>query len=437
MMRSTPSWLKLYCFKTVSSAASVCLGLDMGSCFAGSTTTSITATPAKSTPEAVNRFGLELLVPFLGEDQKQSLFVSPLSVTSALAMVLHGARGETEQGMLTALGATNMGSADFVKETRSVTACLHSRDQQVTFLLANSVWSTTLLPEYIASLKILFNVEAQAVAPQKAPINEWCKKATEGLITEVLKDEPDPTGAVLTNALYFKGSWKNKFDAARTKAAPFNMLLGGTKECQMMEAEPTVGTNKFLYGETDMYQAAALPYGEGNGYSAMLLLPRIGGSPTLEMTGGFGPAGAAPGAASKLRAATVQEVLREVASGAAMSFPELTPTKGSLFFPRFKIEFGTDLKDVLIHRGMSVAFGPTADFSGMSSGLALSQVIHKTVVEVNEEGTTAAAVTAAVMPRSLPPPEPTFEMRCDRPFIFLVRHDATKLLLFAGVIGDV
>merc|ERR1712241_417336 len=116
-----------------------------------------------------------------------------------------------------------------------------------------------------------------------------------------------------------------------------------------------------------------------------------------------------------------------------MSFPELTATKGSLLFPRFKIEFGTDLKDVLIHRGMSVAFGRTADFSGMSSGLALSQVIHKTVVEVNEEGTTAVAVTAAVMTRSLPPPEPTFEMRCDRPFIFLVRHDATKLLLFAGV----
>jgi len=257
----------------------------------------------------------------------------------------------------------------------------------------------------------------------------------------------DPLGAVLVNALYFKGEWAEKFEEKDTSDGNFHGNAGKSK-CKMMSAKAPLRGNKFLYGETNTYQAAVLPYGNGDKYSAVIILPRDGSKATLTMPGGGYPDiyrdnedDKVDGAASKPRKSSINEVLTTVMTDWSTLSEKakcLNPTKGSLRFPRFKVEFGTSLKELLKPRGMSLAFGPGADFSAMSdTPLMISEVIHKTCVEVNEVGTEAAAVTAVIMSRALPRPEPSFCMQCDRPFLFFIRSEESNAMIFAGVVGQV
>jgi len=207
----------------------------------------------------------------------------------------------------------------------------------------------------------------------------------------------------------------------------------------MMVAKGT--TDGFLYHETDTYQAAALPYGKG-GYSALVLLPRADSTPTFSAFGS--PGQAVPGAAGAPRAASLEEVLAalpaewpSLANPGQASAPSLTMRKGMLKLPRFKAEFGGSVRELLASRGMQVAFSAEADFGAMSEvNLQIEDVIHRTFVEVDEEGTTAAAATAVVMSRGLDM-SPKFTMVCNRPFLFFIRHNSTNAILFAGAVRAV
>lgn len=148
--------------------------------------------------------------------------------------------------------------------------------------------------------------------------------------------------------------------------------------------------------------------------------------------GRFGPGDSVVGAACDPRPATVLEVLKDLTTRWNDS---LQSVKGTLQFPRFKVESEMELGPLLATRGMQLAFTAGADFGAMSSlPLLISKVIHKTFVEVNEEGTEAAAITAVKMGKCVPPPEPMFTMVCDRPFLFFIRHERTKAIIFAGVV---
>jgi len=385
---------------------------------------------AANAVDALNQMGLELLEVIIRKPQ--NTFISPLSISLALSMTANGAQGATLDGMMKALCAADLGGLKLLNgHMHDLTSVLKSSDPRVTFLLANSLWSRNLLETFISTCASIYQAEAVRQAPTPEPINKWCADKTQNKISEVVSPPLDPEGAVLVNALYFKGEWKSKFDAELTRPAPFFDAFGGREDCQMMTAK---GNKKaFDYQETDTYQMVCLPYGDTGEYSATIVLPRKDASKTLNME--TGPHGCVPGAARNPQPATVAEVLTDLATEWKES---LQRTKGRLLFPRFKVESGFEMKPLLEARGMDLAFSGMADFGNMSStSLAIDAVIHKTFVEVNEEGTEAAAVTAVVMSRgiSLPRPEPEFIMVCNRPFLFFIRHDSTKAIIFAGVIA--
>jgi serpin B len=239
----------------------------------------------------------------------------------------------------------------------------------------------------------------------------------------------DPEGAVLVNAIYFKGAWKDKFDAGKTADETFRGMTR-SKVCKMMTAKGV--KNKFSYAETATYQVAALPYGSTGEYSAVIMLPREGTGQTL--SGGHPPS-------QPLRKASAVEVLSMVDADWPQLPRKLSRTKGLLRLPQFKFEFQADLRPVLEARGMELAFTDDADFGAMSSSpLQIEKVIHRTFVEVNEKGTEAAAVTAVVMGKkkcARPRDEPEFQMVCNRPFLFFIRHDQSIAMVFAGIVADV
>lgn len=384
--------------------------------------------------DAVNTCGLELLRSIFSKDNKNT-FVSPLSISTALAMTANGARGPTRDEILVALSASNVGGMDALNAgMQSLTSVLASQRSRVRFYVANSIWSRALKASFLDICAQVYRAEAVCDAPQAAPINRWCEDRTKGKIAQVLNPaEPlDSGGAVLVNAIYFKGAWTTSFDARQTRASHFRGS-SGSRPCQMMQA--TGPDSEFLYAETDTYQAAVLPYGDDCAYSAVVMVPRDCSESTLVIDGV-----PAQGSAARPRSASVDEVL---AAGSAdwPSLPsKLQKTKGTLRLPRFEVEFEADLKAQLIARGMQLAcgVGGAADFGEMSNAdLFIEKVIHKTVVEVNEEGTEAAAVTAVVMNRCMSPrAAPKFIMTCNRPFLFVIRHDSSNAIIFAGVVSD-
>jgi serpin B len=213
---------------------------------------------------------------------------------------------------------------------------------------------------------------------------------------------------VLANAIYFKGKWQRAFDSKVTKPRAFHSSENQESQVPMMGQD-----GEFEYQEGNGCQAVRLPY-KGRRLGLYVLLPEASSS-----------------VAKLLGALNIQvwqeQLLRQMAS-----------RKGSIVLPRFKLEYGAELKQPLQTMGMRLPFSDNADFSGMSpSPLFLSAVKHKSFVEVNEEGTEAAAATIAVMrAQSVRPETKPFEMVVDRPFLFVIADQVTKAILFLGIVID-
>jgi serpin B len=240
-------------------------------------------------------------------------------------------------------------------------------------------------------------------------INAWANKNTHGRIKDVVAGRlPADTEVFLANAIYFKGSWDRKFDANATKERGFHLSDGGQKQIPMMQQ-----SGEFEYQEGNGCQAVRLPYA-GRRLGMYVLLPDTNSS------------------ADKLLATLSAEVWQKQLR------PQLLRRKGSLAFPRFMLEYGAELKPSLTALGMALPFSHAADFSAMSARpLYLSAVKHKSFVEVNEEGTEAAAVTTARMALlSARPVTPPFEMVVDRPFLFVIEDNLTHAILFMGLVFD-
>jgi serpin B len=212
------------------------------------------------------------------------------------------------------------------------------------------------------------------------------------------------TRLILTNAIYFKAAWQQQFDEHDTRDDAFHLLDGKVITVPLMRQRESFG-----YTEGDGYQAVKLPYNGGQ-LSTIVLLPRAGQFSAFE---------------DSLSAARVEAV---VAS--------MTPQEVDLSLPKFKVESSFSLGRTLAQMGMPVAFSDTADFSGMNNdraGLMISDIFHKAFVTVDEAGTEAAAATAVLLGGGNPvTPPPFVEFKADRPFIFLIRDNATGALLFVG-----
>jgi serine protease inhibitor len=357
---------------------------------------------------ADNAFTFRLLEAVAAEAPGENVFLSPFSVSMALGMTLNGARGETAEAIARALQKEGLATAELNAAYRGLLDLLPHLDRAVSLEIANAVFSRSDLPvepAFTEALRTYFDAEAEALdfsRPEAAArINGWVRERTRGRIPELV-EPPLPANAVmyLVNALYFKGRWAQPFDPRLTRDDRFRLTGGGTAPVRMMSRR-----GDYLTYDDGEVSALELPYGSGR-YAMTVLLPRQGAS------------------LDTLLARLDDARWAEITAGL---------TEGHLIveMPRLQLEYDVTLNDVLIALGMEPAFSPSrADFSGVSPvpGLYVSRVLHKTFVEVNEEGTEAAAATAVEFGIVSAPPS----FRVDRPYVFAIRERTTGAILFAG-----
>ncbi len=352
--------------------------------------------------------------------QNGNLFYSPYSISLALAMTYAGARGETAQQMSNTLHYTlpqdrlhsTFNGLDLALANRGEGA--KGKDGKGFRLnIVNAIWGQDgykFLPDYLnvlaenygAGLRIL-NF-SKAPDPSRITINNWVSDQTEGKIKDLI-----PPGAidamtrlVLTNAIYFNAAWLNQFNENGTKDAPFTLLDNSKVTVPMMHL-----TKSFAYAEGKGYQAVELPY-DGSKLAMTILLPSSGQFDAFEKS---------------LDSKQVDTILKNLQS-----------KQVELSMPKFKYESSFELSQALKSMGMTDAFSSNADFSGMNGNreLAISAVIHKAFVDVDENGTEAAAATAVVMRATAAMPQEPVKFTMDRPFIFLIRDIETGTILFVG-----
>ncbi len=365
--------------------------------------------------QATNRFGFRLLAEVAGGQPDSNIFLSPLSASMALGMTLNGAAGTTFDAMRSTLGFDALSLDEINASYRDLIALLRALDPRVRLDIGNSIWyreGFAIETEFLETVRSYFGAEAAGLDfndPSAAEvINAWVKESTDGRITEIVESPIDPlTMAFLINAVYFKGVWTYRFDRSRTAAAPFMRLDGSTVSIPLMELE-----GELPYAAAPGFEAVDLPYG-GEAFAMTVLLP--------------GPGGSLDSLVAALDAQTWQAVV-----------DGLRPVELTLFLPRFRLEYERLLNDALKAMGMGVAFDPgRADFTRMyrwaiEDELHISKVKQKSFVEVNEEGTEAAAVTSVEVGVTSAPPV----MRVDRPFLFAIRERFSGTVLFLGKIVD-
>jgi serine protease inhibitor len=361
-------------------------------------------------------FGFNLMKQIVGERPTDNVFISPYSVSAALQMVWQGAIAETKTEMDQALALSNFKPETVGSAYKELDNFIKSAASKVTLSVANSIWyapNIRLNPEFASVNQNFYGAKLSALDftdPRSAGVvNSWVSESTHGKINKIVEPPlSSMTGLILANAIYFKGNWEHKFDNNATKEQPFHLQNGQQKQTRMMRQ-----TRKFSYQEDGEFQAIRLPY-VGDRLGMFVFLPATNSSP------------------NKLLADLDGAAWRE------KIMPKFHEREGTIVLPRFKLEFKADLVRSLKAMGIQQAFSPTANFFGISDGqLYVSGVDHASFVEVNEEGTEAAAATdvRVALTSAMPTVRP-FQMIVDRPFFFAIEDSATHSLLFMGVINN-
>ena len=364
-------------------------------------------TDISSVAAANTRFGFKLLQDLQEREPGLNIFISPLSISIALTMTYNGAIGETERAMAEVLEIDALALSTINNSNKALRDSLENPDPKVQISIANSIWSrqgVDFNPEFLERNRVFFGAEIASLdfsSPQAtATINEWVDTNTNSKIEKIVERIDPQTLLFLINAIYFKGNWQDEFDNAMTRPGTFHLPNGGEKRVQMMRRE---GEYPYLRGEN--FEATSLPYGDGR-LAMYIFLPN--------------------------RNASLKKFFRDLTEENWVGWiSQFQDRRQTMMLPRFKMEYEVRLNDTLEALGMGIAFGGGADFSGMGPSLFISEVRHKTFVEVNEEGTEAAAVTAVVGVKSLPP-----AFRVDRPFFFAIYDAETETILFMGTLTE-
>ncbi|MEP7347096.1 MAG: serpin family protein [Gemmatimonadaceae bacterium] len=379
----------------------------------------ITVLPRQLSPSeqaiatATSGFAFSLLQEVNRNAADSNVFISPLSASMALGMALNGAATETHDEMRTALGIGGRPLAELNGGYKALIELLRGLDKTVDFRIANAVWyrdifAPSIAPSFLADAKEFFDAKVTGLnfeSPQAVTtVNDWVNTGTNGKIAKILDDIPSNVVMYLMNAIYFKGAWRQPFDPKQTADASFTDHRGNRIDVKMMTRKGGFRLRSGADGTV-----VELPYG-GDAFVMTILLPPEGTDINAFVST------LTPG---RWQAAT---------SGLAES-------SFDLYVPKFKLTWSDGLNDELKSMGMRRAFVPDgADFTRLSPtmgrNLYITDVRQKTFVDVNEEGTEAAAVTSVgVGVTSLPP-----SVRLDRPFVFAIRERLSGVILFVGKI---
>ncbi|CAM4510248.1 unnamed protein product [Lepidochelys olivacea] len=368
--------------------------------------------------KANTTFALNLFKKLSENTNTQNLFFSPLSISSALSMVFLGAKGTTAAQMAKVLSLDE--TEDIHDRYQSLISEINKPGTNYLLRIANRLYGEktfTFLATFIDSCQKFYHAEleqldfSRAAEDSRKHINAWVEEKTEGKIQNLLAQGvvDSVTRLVLVNAIYFKGNWETQFNKDCTVERQFKINKNETKPVQMMFQKAKFNMSYMADFRTKILD---LPYVD-NETSMIILLPdEIQDNST--------------GLEQLERDLTYEKLIEWI--NAEMDYSEV-----EVFLPRFKLEQAYDLKPVLKSMGMADAFDrKKVDLSGMSASndLVLSEVVHKSFVEVNEEGTEAAAATAAVMNLRCALIVPRFT--ADHPFLFFIRHNKTGNILFYG-----
>ena len=371
------------------------------------------ATPEKvsAVVNANNEFAFDLYSKY--KDEKEgNIFFSPYSISTAMAMTYEGARGQTAKEIQSVFHfpEESIRRPSFARLYNEI----NKKDKEYQLSTANALWAQEdykFLDEYFSTIKRYYDGDVtnldfiKETEKSRVTINKWVEDKTKNKIKDLI-----PQGAidgytrlVLTNAIYFKGDWVLQFDKKKTREADFKVSPEKTVKVQMMSL--TGDKAKFNYAETEELQIIEMPY-EGDELSMLVILPR-----------------------DNLKSIDINnEKLNELRG-------MLSERKISVYMPKFKFETKYFMAKDLIEMGMPTAFSMDADLSGMTGNMDLfiDKVIHQAFVEVNEEGTEAAAATAVIV--ALKSSISDYFM-ADHPFMFIIQQKDTGNILFMGRVVD-
>ena len=359
-------------------------------------------------PSANNQFALGFYLQISENDKESNIFFSPSSIFTAFAIAYEGARDNTATEMQQVFGFEKDDSkrkAGFVQ----MQEMLNPQDEEYLLSLANALWLAKgfeAKPEYVETAKTYYDSSVKTVDFASKEdgldiINQWVDEKTNGKIEKIFEKLKPNTKLVITNAIYFKGSWTEPFDKENTANGKFYLDEKTIIQVPMMELKTTY----LNFARNDHVQILELPY-EGDKVSMLILLPNeVGKLESLEKS------------LSDENLDTLTE--------------DMQITKVKVHLPKFKLETKYDLVSALQDMGIYDAFG-NANFSGISdSGLYIDRAVHKAFVEVNEEGTEAAAATGMAMLESGPMP-----FTVNHPFMFVIQDNDTDQILFMGRVMD-
>lgn len=355
-----------------------------------------------------NGFALNLFHEISGFDSK---VVSPMSISYLMGMLANGADGQTREEILKTIGCEGVSVEDLNALYKMMLQKANSLDKQTTVNIANYIalnkqyqlkntFAGIMKNDYQAGVE---NLDFASSASVKH-INQWCSKQTNGMIPSMISQLDANAVSCIMNAIYFKGAWTDKFDKKNTKLEAFHGYTRDIKKAQMMHRQA-----KYQYADGAGYSAVRIPYGNRS-YEMVVLLPNQGSS--------------------------IDEMMKKVdVKSLAELRDKMDECMVDLKLPRFTTELSLPLNGIISKLGAPSMFGGNANFSNFATGsLSISKMLQKAKIEVSEEGTKAAAVTAAIMTMSLQhPDEPRrVDFHADRPFVYMITEANTGAILFMG-----
>jgi serine protease inhibitor len=354
---------------------------------------------------ADNTFGLNVLNTLIQGNAGNNTAIAPISVAMVLQITYNGAVGPTQQAMAQTLQLGSLSVPQLNSDNAALLAALLDPDPQVDLTIANSLWvplgTDTVSAAFMSADQTYYGAEVGDIAGAPANVNAWVASQTQGEITQIL--EPGDYVTVLANAVYFKGQWTDGFQPSQTVPLPFTLADGTQTTVSMMQQ-----TGAFSYFPGTNFQAVSLPYGQGR-LSMLLVLPAVGVDLDTFVAG--------------ITPAAIDSWVSQMSPGVIVS----------LNLPRFTTSFGTSLVPTLTTLGMGSAFDPNAGgLSGIIPGGFISDVEHKTYVQVDESGTIAAAATTVTVTTSVA--TTSVNLHLDHPFFYAIRDNQTGELLFVGVL---
>lgn len=355
-----------------------------------------------------NDLAFKLLSELVKKDSASNVLISSLSISFVLCMLYNGAGGATRRALENVLQLHGFSAAQINQACLELRSLLADARNEDLIRLANAIWthsSERLDRDFTHTVKHFYAADVRSLdfndPATLATINEWAKEQTDGKIYSLLSgdDISAATECIVAAAVYFKGAWATPFSPDATSAGTFYLADGQTRDVRLMQR-----TGLYQFHQTSHFQAIGLPY-RGGRLSMYVFLPSENSSPA--------------------------ELLRRMNARAWEDcLTNMIARQVSLFLPRFKVKYEIELNNSLSVLGLGEIFGAGADFSPMGLGShGVEKFKHKTMVEVNEEGAEAAAVSTAMLGRSL-----ALTLLVNRPFFWAIRDNLSRTLIFTSLV---